>query len=92
MSIIDKMKAALRAAEALGPPPTKEIRLHPDDMKQMRAQCVNLIQHQATVEGMWFGGVRLIEDEAAPRLPRKYAHRHTIPRNEPKVTHDSRKL
>lgn len=50
------------------PPPPREIRLHPDDVAELRRRCVDhqVIEWQA----MSWEGLPVIEDPSAARLPR----------------------
>lgn len=66
--ILAQMIEAKRAIEAM-PPVKSEMRMHPADIEAMRRQC-----GAAKVTGpvnSW-SGIKIIPDESAERLPRRY--------------------
>lgn len=71
--VIERMRAALKAAEEMGPAPPSVYRLHPEDYEALRRACAPHLTRAAPGSPDSFGGVRLIKDEAAPRLPRSTA-------------------
>ena len=69
MNVINSMLVALEKVRQVAAPLT-EIRIHPDDYKELKASCgfSNLAAFEG---GTKFNGIRLIEDSKADRLPRK---------------------
>lgn len=69
---IDEMRSAIAAFDLVWGKPQSEIRLHPDDYQEL---CRMQSGVMPTFEGSagtldLFSGVRVVEDEKAPRLPR----------------------
>ena len=71
MPLIDHMIQAMERAKALGPPPQREYRMHPDDFKELRAMCEPRVFEHGSMDR--FSGVQIVLDEDAERLPRIYA-------------------
>jgi hypothetical protein len=69
MDLIAQFLEAAERLKALGPPPAREFRLHPDDMAELKAAVA---PHAPNI--MWpigeFGGLDIVIDENATRLPR----------------------
>lgn len=75
-SMIDRMRklaAAMDDAERRLAPyrAPRVIKLHPDDYKALREQVEPMLTQPAPGAADSFGGVPVVIDEAAPRLPRK---------------------
>jgi hypothetical protein len=68
MTLIDRMLKAMKDAEALGPPPQREYRMHPDDFKELRGHCVPHVFEPGSMDR--FSGLQIVLDEDAARLPR----------------------
>jgi len=69
MSVIDSMLMALETVRQVAAPLT-EIRIHPDDYRELKASCAG--PYLSSFEsGTKFDGIRLIVDASADRLPRK---------------------
>jgi len=67
--IINAMLKALETVRCVNAPLT-EIRMHPDDYRELKASCS--APYLASFEGgTKFDGIRLIQDDKADRLPRK---------------------
>lgn len=65
-----------RAAEEmrrLGPPPVPKIHLHPDDLRDLKLKAGDHVMPNLMLGGVFvvpFGGIPIVEDPDAPRLPR----------------------
>jgi len=66
--ILAQMIEAKRAIEAM-PPVKSEMRMHPDDIEAMRRQC-GATKVNGPVNS--WSGIKIIPDESAERLPRKW--------------------
>ena len=69
MPLIDRMIQAMERAKALGPPPQREYRMHPEDFKELLAMCEPHVFEPGSMDR--FSGVKIVLDEGAERLPRK---------------------
>ncbi len=67
MTLITRMLQATEDAKKI-PPPLREYRMHPEDFKELRAQCVQHVFEPGSMDR--FNGLQIVLDEDAPRLPR----------------------
>lgn len=67
MTTIIQMQKAIQDIKDQGGPLLSEYRIHPDDMVALRKQIPVFTSEPSKT----LFGLRLIEDEKAPRLPRK---------------------
>ncbi len=75
MNILADMLIALGKLKDLGHPLT-ELRLHPDDYAELRAEAIKRSFQQTTPPGAEHAfGVRVIVDDKAPLLPRRAPRR-----------------
>lgn len=68
--LISRMRAALVEFETRHGAPVRSMKIHPDDLAALRAQCEPLLWRQSSEPRAAFNGVDLIPDEGAPRLRR----------------------
>lgn len=71
--LITRMRAAIEAAERLGPPPLSRVRIHPDDFEELKRECMQMPTYPAGEIANRFLGVDLVIDDKAPRLPPRSA-------------------
>ena len=68
---INDMWNAISQLKATLAIPPKEFKLHPDDYKELQRQAKPFLKYPCPEVPDSFGGLKIIVDEAAERLPRK---------------------
>lgn len=70
MNLLEKMIAAKAELEGLGKP-LSELRIHPDDHKDLVRQCEPLLRYPSQGAVDSFNGLKIVIDSDAPRFPKK---------------------